>query len=766
MKGHIRKGRAPLRDKPASRHGTAPCRSQQNKLALCSFAAACGPPPRSSGNTHPPPFQHTENCTSNSIAKAGGPARATTAPTSLFVVPDERPWTANLAPFTAAQLASCWSVEYPLSNGDDFPAWRSARGSPSRPTTQGSSRSPHLFGGPSRPTTRGSCRYQDVAPAHFQETVLELPLWELESLNTRDLKLKSAHIILCSFRAWQQRRWFVRYYELRRKCQMQLALLLLEIWNTAAQERRFKRALPLWRSLRAWRDFARTSNMFFTKVADGMCRSFMDSVAHLPGRQFVRLCIPPPWRCIPASRDPLRLSKVIANLLKRHFPRATQQKAFRMWRRTAREALERRQNFCHKIDALICQPERERAIYLIRFWHLWARQMRRERAGHAEEDPEPAEWCRPCPDWLPWAWRRVTKARAIHHLHNIRKERMLQICFSQFRYNRQEYGRYRHARAIVALNHQRMRLQLALHAFQLNVVRRNVERSELQKAFAAWQAHTSCEGHLRLLYVKLESTVARGLLATCLEAWRQSTSDAHVLKTAQTIRVWNSRALALASLHAWRHEMPHMWFFFAWRAWRGYVSRRLQFSLFVARISTLPELYWLRCSLVCWRHHVRMVRRPRVSGPYLYLHVGDPWRFDEECELSSALHGSYHLRERLASVQRVVTPRDGTHIFLTRAGPTVLSAVSRQLWPHRHASRGELAVRDPCHVLWKSIASLLLAYRCKKFREVVGLRDGNRHRYAVGRAHDILDEFFPIFAASPSSGCVSTFTMSYFLSCR
>ncbi len=129
MKGHIRKGRAPLRDKPPSRYSTASGHSQSNNnLAPCSSAAARSPPPHSAGQAHSSPFQHAENRTANRITKVGGPARATTAPSSLFAVPYERPWTADLAPFTAAQLATCWSVEHPISNGDVFPAWRSARG--------------------------------------------------------------------------------------------------------------------------------------------------------------------------------------------------------------------------------------------------------------------------------------------------------------------------------------------------------------------------------------------------------------------------------------------------------------------------------------------------------------------------------------------------------------------------------------------------------------------------------------------------------------
>jgi hypothetical protein len=47
--------------------------------------------------------------------------------------------------------------------------------------------------------------------------------------------------------------------------------------------------------------------------------------------------------------------------------------------------------------------------------------MARERAGFALLDPEPDDWYSPCPDWQAWVWRRVMKARAIHHIQLIKK---------------------------------------------------------------------------------------------------------------------------------------------------------------------------------------------------------------------------------------------------------------------------------------------------------------------------------------------------------
>lgn len=82
--------------------------------------------------------------------------------------------------------------------------------------------------------------------------------------------------------------------------------------------------------------------------------------------------------------------------------------------------------------------------------------------------------------------------------------------------------------------------------------------------------------------------MGKGMLVKFFEAWREEAKNAHVLVMAQVVRMWRSRATALAVLHAWRGELTQMWFFLTWKAWISATKRRLQLALFIARIRSLP----------------------------------------------------------------------------------------------------------------------------------------------------------------------------------
>lgn len=125
MKGHIRKGLAVLRDKPPPRYSGNPCQSHSSDVVQRRCTKVCKSPPCSTEQAYPAPFQYLENRAAAHTAKAGRAVRNTAAPHTL---PNSLPWTADLDAFTAAQLASCWPVDYPISNGDPHPAWHSARG--------------------------------------------------------------------------------------------------------------------------------------------------------------------------------------------------------------------------------------------------------------------------------------------------------------------------------------------------------------------------------------------------------------------------------------------------------------------------------------------------------------------------------------------------------------------------------------------------------------------------------------------------------------